>query len=84
MGRTGFRDPLGRSLGESFCRFGFILGAHWVPGGFHFGVKIANISEVGFLVIFESKLAGVGGRGWAPGALESAELETKSNTPGSP
>ena len=39
-------------------------------------------------MIFESKLAGAGGRGWAPGALESAELdaelETKSNTPGSP
>ena len=34
-------------------------------------------------MIFESKLAGAGGRGWAPGALESAELdaelETKSN-----
>ena len=30
-------------------------------------------------MIFESKVAGAGGRGWAPGALESAELETKSD-----
>ena len=26
---------------------------------------------------FESKLAGAGGRGWAPGALESAELDAE-------
>ena len=30
-----------------------------------------------FLMIFESKLAGVGGMGWAPRTLESAELERK-------
>ena len=28
-------------------------------------------------MIFESKLAGAGGRGWAPGALESAELDAE-------
>ena len=81
--RTGFTDPLWRCLGESFCRFGFILGGHWDPGGVHFGVKMVSIFKVRFLVILESKLAGAGGRGWAPGALESAELDaelkTKSN-----
>ena len=35
---------------------------------------MVSIFEVWFLVIFKSKLAGAGGRGWAPGALESAEL----------
>lgn len=75
--RTGFTDPLWRCLGESFCRFGFILGGHWGPGGVHFGVKMVSIFKVRFLVILESKLAGAGGRGWAPGALESAELDAE-------
>ena len=75
--RTGFTDPLWRCLGDSFCRFGFILGGHWGPGGVHFGVKMVSIFKVRFLVILESKLAGAGGRGWAPGALESAELDAE-------
>ena len=68
-----YRPSLDVSWGEFFeiwVDFGCPLGSL----GLHLGVKLVSIFRVRFRMTFISKLAGAGGRGWAPGDLESAEL----------